>query len=329
MPGLGIGLSADFTGGDGGGGGFVPTQLANLVLWLKADGSYTIAMGAIVATGTAPPAVTLSGTPADVLPIEIDISTTGVRGIAKFQWKLGGVVQQVGQITQATFVLGTTGLTANFPVGAYVNDNVYTSAAQVSTWTDLSGAGNSVTQATQALQPVYSIAGGPNGLPALTGDAARVMSTANSLLSGQPSTVFLVIQSNNAGANYTFFDMEGNGAYSVAINTTANSRNVRISNPATACADQVSGPTTSWEAWTIEQTTAPLTTLRVNGAAHTLNNNNVNVAANSSGTTIMANSSSNTKLNGAIQEIIVYDTALTGAQVNQVEAYIRARTAIW
>jgi hypothetical protein len=123
--------------------------------------------------------------------------------------------------------------------------------------------------------------------------------------------------------------MEGNGAYSVAINTTANSRNVRISNPATACADQVSGPTTSWEAWTIEQTTAPLTTLRVNGAAHTLNNNNVNVAANSSGTTIMANSSSNTKLNGAIQEIIVYDTALTGAQVNQVEAYIRARTAIW
>ena len=83
---------------------------------------------ALTGTGTNPPVVTLTGTPI-VYPcdIEIDITPTGgARGTATFTWKLNGVVQATGQVTAATFVLGATGLTANFPVGTYSTNNVYT-----------------------------------------------------------------------------------------------------------------------------------------------------------------------------------------------------------
>jgi len=90
----------------------------------------TIVMLSVASAGTAPPAVTLTGTPvAQSTTIEIDITTGGARGTALFTWKLGGVVQATGQTTAATFVLGTTGLTANFPVGTYTNDNVYTASS--------------------------------------------------------------------------------------------------------------------------------------------------------------------------------------------------------
>jgi len=82
----------------------------------------------MVATGTTPPAVSISGTApfTNVDKIEIDITLGGARGTALFQWKLNGVVQATGVVTAATNVLGTTGLTANFPVGTYNADNVYT-----------------------------------------------------------------------------------------------------------------------------------------------------------------------------------------------------------
>jgi hypothetical protein len=100
------------------------------ICWTLETNSYTLA-----AAGTAPPAVTLSGTTSGrpAVTIEIDITLTGIRGVATFQWLLNGVVQQTGQLTAATFALGTTGLTANFPAGTYTNDNVYTSSPTVPT----------------------------------------------------------------------------------------------------------------------------------------------------------------------------------------------------
>ena len=75
----------------------------------------------------ADPAVTLTGTPvAQGTSIEIDITLGGARGTAQFTWKLNGAVQASDQLTAATFALGATGLTANFPVGTYTNGNEYT-----------------------------------------------------------------------------------------------------------------------------------------------------------------------------------------------------------
>lgn len=95
--------------------------------WNQSLFAYTV-----TAAGTAPPTVTLTGTTPTKVTIEIDVNdTTGgtALGQAKFQWKLNGTTQQTGQTTAATFVLGTTGLTANFGAGPYTNDNVYTSSA--------------------------------------------------------------------------------------------------------------------------------------------------------------------------------------------------------
>ena len=109
---------------------------------------YTATVGTVVATGTSPPAVTITGTPLNTTTIaggnqviEIDITTGGTLGTALFTWKLNGSVIQTNQTTASTFTLGTaaastTGLTANFPAGTYTNDNVYTetSSAPASVW---------------------------------------------------------------------------------------------------------------------------------------------------------------------------------------------------
>jgi len=91
-------------------------------------GGYTVS-----GVGATIQAVTLTGTTKSVLAIEIDITATGIRGVATFSWKLGGVVQQTGQTVAATFVLGTTGLTANFPAGTYTNGDVYSSVFAATT----------------------------------------------------------------------------------------------------------------------------------------------------------------------------------------------------
>lgn len=86
----------------------------------------TIEMLTASQTGT-DPLITWSGTPvAQNTSIEIDITSSGVLGVSTFQWLLNGVVQAVGVATAASVVLGTTGVTVNFPVGSYTNGNVYT-----------------------------------------------------------------------------------------------------------------------------------------------------------------------------------------------------------
>lgn len=85
--------------------------------------------GPVTGTGTTPQAVTLTGTPAaSPTSISISITSTGIVGGALFSWSLNGVVQQTGQTVAATFVLGSTGLTANFPAGTYTDTDTYTSS---------------------------------------------------------------------------------------------------------------------------------------------------------------------------------------------------------
>ncbi|MES2359972.1 MAG: hypothetical protein V4529_16655 [Gemmatimonadota bacterium] len=121
---------------------------------------------ATTAGGTTPPAVTLSGTAALTYGIRIEVNdvTGGTsRGQAKFRWSIdnGATFAETGVLTAATYVLGSTGLTANFPAGTYANDNTYD--AQSSSWLDLSGFNHDVSQATGGLQPLIRAGSGtPN-----------------------------------------------------------------------------------------------------------------------------------------------------------------------
>lgn len=88
-------------------------------------------MGAVRAAAATPQAVTVSGTPAIASIFELSISLTGGRGTATFSWKLNDVPQ--GTLTTAASVaLGSTGVTANFPVGTYTNTDQYITSTSLS-----------------------------------------------------------------------------------------------------------------------------------------------------------------------------------------------------
>jgi hypothetical protein len=203
---------------------FTPKSIPGLILWLRSDMGVTGVMSAVTASGTAPPTVTLSGTPnvAVLTNVEIDISTTGTLGTATFQWKQNGSVQQTGQTTAATFALGSTGLTANFSVGAYTNNDVYTALVQVSAWADQSGSGNNTTQSTGSNQPAYhSSGGGSSGLVPyiqFTAGTSQVLAGAVTLPISSPLTAETFhagrVTALNASSNSAIFS-NGNNRYSV------------------------------------------------------------------------------------------------------------------
>jgi hypothetical protein len=81
-------------------------------------------------SGTTPPAVTLSGTLTIAAPVYVKITTGGARGTAIFSYGVdsnGVNFIETGKTTAATYAMigSATGLTLNFPVGTYTNNNVY------------------------------------------------------------------------------------------------------------------------------------------------------------------------------------------------------------
>lgn len=84
---------------------------------------------AVTSSGTTPPVVTLSGTPAGYFDLVVNITTGGTRGTAVFKFSLDGGLTyptaQTGITTAATYLMPGTGVTLNFATGTYNVDNVY------------------------------------------------------------------------------------------------------------------------------------------------------------------------------------------------------------
>jgi len=91
--------------------------------------------GTVVAAGTAPPVVSLSGsTPIAFYEIVVEITTGGARGTAVFRYSLDGgdTWTESGVTTAATYLMPGTGVTLNFATGTdYSTDNVYTASTSV------------------------------------------------------------------------------------------------------------------------------------------------------------------------------------------------------
>lgn len=87
----------------------------------------------LLAFGTLPPLVSLSGRPTlGSLEMAIEITTGGALDTAQFQWSSdGGVTWTTGVATGAIVLLGTTGLSASFGAGTYATDNMYEASTPV------------------------------------------------------------------------------------------------------------------------------------------------------------------------------------------------------
>jgi len=327
---LGLGIGLSFLGGDDGGGAeFTPGNITGVKVWLRADLGITFAMGAVVATGTAPPAVTLTGISVDPLPIEIDLQTTGILGVATFQWKLGTIVQQVGQITTATFPLGTTGLTANFPVGAYVNDNVYVSTPIVSAWTDQSGQGNSVSQGTASKQPAYTlISAGTNGQPSLSFAASAGQELGNNGVTPVPAHDFTMIDvcitGNSASTHTPFACGGGEASFLQVANGSPGTRGFVFAGIA---ADADSTNSGTLEVWVATNSIGDAQTLRINGTGQALAPNNTVSGARTAGLDVGNNrfGGGGNFYNGRILELIACTPALSAGQLTQLSSYMQSR----
>lgn len=198
--------------------------------WCRAD--LGITLGATpLASGTLPPAVTLSGTLAQALGVRIEIQTTGIRGTATFRWSTdnGTTWTESSVVTAATYALGTTGITANFPVGTYTNDNVY--KATIATWADQSGAALDYTQATAGLQPVMLKAGGANSTQAMQFDGVddELYNAAFDLPAPgtTPTYIFAVLRQDTWTINAGI--VAGSAAANVALAQQASTPNIKQS----------------------------------------------------------------------------------------------------
>lgn len=102
-------------------------------------------------------------------------------------------------------------LDATDPAG---NGILPTTGSSLASWVDKSGNGNTFTQGTGALQPIFNT-NVQNGLPAVAWNGSKSMSRAIAKFTGNPSfSIFSVIQCTSLGANHIYFGAgSGNGAY--------------------------------------------------------------------------------------------------------------------
>jgi hypothetical protein len=211
-----------------------------LKLWLRADIGVTLG-STLRATGTTPPAVTLSGTAVgQVAPhLEID-SVAGGTGLgqATYKWSANGGTSYVatGVLTAAgPTALGTTGYSVAFAAGPYNIDNKWDGT--VSGWQDQSGLGNHGIEATPSRQVLFST-NGFGGLSCLdwgvVSNARRITvpnvgigaHTVVAAVRGQTGAEYLYVHVTDAATNGSYSYCQLTNASYVSRSTVASAKRV-------------------------------------------------------------------------------------------------------
>lgn len=293
-----------------------PKRIAGLVMWLVASRGVTLA-GTPRATGTTPPVVTLTGQLEQSIALRVEIQTTGARGAATFRWSVDGGTTwvQQNQVTAATFLMGSTGITLNFPAGTYTNDNVF--VGTVASWNDQSGRGNHTAQATAAQQPTVRLA---NGVLSLGFEVANYGLT-HTLRLEPPATIGFVAKRNTDGGFFqcvgTFGPAAQTGLYAFAKATGTDQWGTYAAG-AVLSGQQL----TTFKTCVICARAYTDFDLRTNGASVTA----AGAGASSLGAFIGNDGNGgNQNLLGEIIELVAYNRTLLVPEMRSLERYLRWR----
>lgn len=321
---------------------FNPLHLgSSLALWLRADSGVTLG-GTPLATGTAPPVVTIATTdgvnPYGFLSLRIEITTGGARGTALFRWSTddGTTWQATGVATAATVALAGFNCTISFPAGAYTNDNVYRTT--VGSWSDLSGNARHAAQATASKQPISSSVAGPNAKPAIVFDGSTSVLQVPSFAWGTATASIYTVEKTRTGAATGRFIFEFGATYATAAGLFgyygAANQSWRGHGNTDAIARTSVYATNTWYSVTSTHdrslATGEVVTLRTNGSSDrtvTFDGNNagnfgtnaINIGARNNGASLW--------WDGSIAEIVICSTVLSSADNSRVEDYLRAKWA--
>ena len=195
----------------------------------------------------------------------------------------------------------------------------------VGKWTDQSGQGNHFTQATAGSRPTYKTAV-QNSLPGIAGDASADYLSGTAPITGSGNrTMFVVYKAGNADATHFDLDMGYNSAAGgdwalsskLGMHATSGSREWNAAKS-----------TANYEIVTIRQEGSNTNILAawVDGVSKTVTATTA-VALNTAntGATIFTRNPAGGYSSSTICEIILYDSALSANDREQVEAYLGTR----
>ncbi len=202
--------------------------------------------------------------------------------------------------------------------------------AAVASWPDSSGNGHAATQATAAAQPIYK-ASGLNGKPALRFNGSSQYLTLGDLSGLFPAAASLFIvatynglqnqclystspydSASQTGDDYSYFQSNGGGYFS-QFRTPRTAQFGPMPSTGSNLFSLVSGPS-SFEVWVNQVNNVALSSTFAPGTNHLIGHSNC--AANTA------------YLLGDISEIIAYSAALSQADRQNVEGYLKAQYGI-
>lgn len=207
------------------------------------------------------------------------------------------------------------------------NQVLPTTGTALATWVDKSGRGNSATQATGAMRPLF-VANTQNSKPSVTFNGTQSMGLPMNILANgnSPYTVISVVNTTSSVAQRYFLQLNGGsgGTNNYLLHQCSSNQYVDawFSNDLGSTATT---PATTYAFGSIYSTTAGRT-LYLGGTsvatAPSVARNAVNTSGNAIGTAFSL------PFLGFISELLVYNTTLTAAQYQSVYAYLSAKWAV-